>query len=136
MLERKLRLIQLLQDKYFDLHVCGSIGLFLHGIDLGREVGDSDVDLVKASDDIDKSNRVEDHESDGNDFDYAIDYKDIHFEVRIDPAQKFTTVIYKGELYRVSELDEIIKWKKEYAEKGYEKHQKDLDKIYSITHKY
>jgi hypothetical protein len=134
MLERKLKLIRLLQEKYDDLHVCGSIGLFLHGIDLGRDISSSDIDLVKSFDNIEQSNRVEEHESDGNDFDYAIDFKDMHFEVRIDPTQKFTTVIHNGFCYKVSELEEIIKWKREYAEMGYEKHHKDLEKI-SITHK-
>jgi hypothetical protein len=129
MLQRKLNLIYLLQQKYPDMHVCGSIGLFLHGIDLGRDIGLSDIDLVKAHDNIDLNNSVEEHGSDGDDFDYAIDKDGIHYEIRIDPGQQFEKVIYQGRVFNVSKLSTIISYKQEYADKGYGKHFEDLEKI-------
>jgi hypothetical protein len=136
-LEKKLKIISMLQEKYSDLHIGGSIGLYLHGIDLKRDVGNSDIDLAKAVDDIEKTNSIEEHFSDGNDFTYRMDKGGIHYEIKIDPEQKYVIKYHKGIAYRVTDLDTIIFYKQDYADKGYEKHIKDMARInsYLITQK-
>jgi hypothetical protein len=136
MLERKLRIIQSLQDKYPDLHVGGSIGLFLHGFDLKRDISDSDIDLAKSIDDINRvPDQVTDHFSDGCDFTYRIEKNGINYEIKIAPEQEFEIKYYQGVAYRVTKLETILFYKKDYAEKGYEKHIKDMEVInsYSLT---
>lgn len=129
MLQKRLDIILKLQEKYPDLHVGGSIGLFLHGIDLKRDISNSDIDLAKASDDIEKTNAIEEHGSDGNDFTYHMKKNGINYEIKIDPDQKYVIKHYNGIAYRVTELETILFYKRDYADKGYEKHLNDLKNI-------
>lgn len=132
LLPHQLKLIREFQEKYPLSHVGGSLGLFLLGYDLKRPLGD--LDLITPEFDI-KNIILEGVEStsDWNDFDFR--YRRwindggsiyIKFDISVDKEQKFTVVEYQGHKYNVSLLENIIKFKKQYADKGVEKHKNDL----------
>lgn len=131
-LSEQLKLIREFQEKYPLSHVGGSLGLFLLGYDLKRTLGD--LDLITPEFDI-KNKLLEDFDetSDWNDFDYRYRrwVKDggsvyIKFDISIDKEQKYTVVEYDGYKYNVSLFENIMKYKKEYADKGVFKHKADL----------
>ena len=127
-MEKQLKIIQAIQKKYPDCHVGGSIGLFIHGIRLSRLSDKTDIDIIKFFDNI-PEDKKEEAESAGTDFDYAFNMNGIKIDIRIDPTQTYETKWFRGIQYRVSTLENIIKWKKTFAENGSEKHEKDLEYI-------
>jgi hypothetical protein len=45
-MQYKLQILREFQTKYPDSHVGGSIGLYLHGIDLKRDISRTDLDIT------------------------------------------------------------------------------------------
>jgi hypothetical protein len=130
MLQQKLQLIQRLQQKYPDLHVGGSLGLMLLGFNLNRDMSISDIDLVKKVDDGRLTKRQSwTYDNARHDFHYRLEQNGITYDIRIDDEQKCTEVVFDGVVYKVSTLETILLYKKIYAEKGVEKHIKDLELI-------
>lgn len=126
-IEKQLQIIYALQQKYSDLHVGGSIGLYLHGIELSRDISNSDIDLCKMIDNINKPEALVDEGS--PDFDYRFEYEGFKIELKIDKTQEFDIIIYNGLVYKVSKIDTITSFKREYADKGFNKHEQDLVEI-------
>ncbi len=128
--ETKLEAIRIFQTKYPTAHVGGSIGLFLRGVDLKRDLSKSDVDMT--IDELEKSDRIFSAVS-AEDFDYSFK----HFfgpyytaiDIRICPEPSFDVIEYKGNKYNVSKLRDILYWKQKYADKGVQKHIDDLETI-------
>ena len=123
------------QEKYPTSHVGGSIGLMLRGIDLGRNLSKSDLDITIDEYDF-KEGDIEDLDlrSDFNDFDFCLVKKSdesmyVKIDIRVSPEPSFDVIEYKGVKYNVSKLRDIIFWKKNYAEKGVQKHINDLKVI-------
>lgn len=123
------------QEKYPTSHVGGSIGLMLRGIDLGRNLSKSDLDITIDEYDF-KEGDIEDLDlrSDFNDLDFCLVKKSdesmyVKIDIRVSPEPSFDVIEYKGVKYNVSKLRDIIFWKKNYAEKGVEKHINDLKVI-------
>lgn len=112
-----------LLDKYPNSHIGGSFGLFLHGLDLGRTIKDLDICLKSDPGTIpnDKFNP-----GSFNDFDYSIEWNGIKIDVIIAPDQKWSFIEYGGYNYRVTDFNIIHKYKRNYCEKGVEKHCKDV----------
>lgn len=117
------------QLDYPNSHIGGSIGLFLRGIDLKRDLNLSDLDIT--TDRFEFDSTIYDERSDANDFDYAI--KKEHqsngytkIDIRLDSNCKFDVITFEGISYNVSKLEDILKWKKIYADKGVKKHINDL----------
>ena len=129
----KLETLKEFQDKYPKAHVGGSIGLFLRGIDLLRDLKDSDLDITVDEFDCDTSSTEYLRRSDGNDFDHAIKkYTGVYYvkiDIRICPEPSFDEIAFDGVKYNVSKYEDIIFWKTKYAEKGIRKHIKDLEVI-------
>lgn len=128
----KLNLLRDFQAKYPDSHVGGSAGLYLHGIDLKRDISRTDLDIT-VPDFIEELKGVYDEDpSDSSDFDYVKMHKskDYYFcckiEIRVCPEPSYTTVEFEGHTYNVSLLSNILFWKRKYARKGVQKHIDDL----------
>jgi hypothetical protein len=134
-IDKKLQIVKMFQDKYPDTHLGGSLGLYLHGIDLKRDLKYSDIDLT-TPDNIDKNqlliiNEVQES-SNPSDFDYSLRYHPIDssvyvkIEIRISPEPGFIVIEKDGINYNVSKLKDIIFWKTKYANNGSQKHEHDL----------
>lgn len=131
----KLKVVKMFQDKYPNTHVGGSLGLFLHGIDLKRDLNKSDIDLTSADDiqlvfclenitDLVESSRP-------GDFNFAFRFNHSQtvytkIDVRITPEPSFEVINYDGIDYNVSKVRDIIFWKKKYADNNVQKHIDDL----------
>ena len=79
----------------------------------------------------------EDNKSDGNDFDSTFyiscrGWGGTKVDLRIDPHQKYETITYKGEKYKVALMIDVIEAKARYArQKGGQKHLQDLTELMS-----
>lgn len=130
--ELKLEALRKFQEKNPTSHVGGSIGLFLQGIELPRDLSKSDLDVV-----VDENFNCEEalkeyrERSDTTDFDLNIeaDHKGgwyTKIDVRISPEPSYTTAFYNGHQYNVSLVRNILFWKRKYAAKGVKKHIADI----------
>jgi hypothetical protein len=135
LLKKKLEYIHEFQLEYPNSHVGGSIGLFLHRIDLKRDLDGSDIDMTVDIFDkncIDKRHLT--RKSSGknkDDFDvsfnaYQSKYKYIKVDLRINPEPTFEIIEYGCTKYNVSKLNDILFWKQRYANSGIQKHINDL----------
>lgn len=129
-IQHKLETLFEFQQLYPNSHVGGSIGLYIRGVDLKRNLYDSDLDITSDSFDVDKHDDLIGR-SDNNDFDYALKkwHDDGYYtkiDIRISPEPSFDIIEFEGKNYNVSKLKDILFWKKKYADKGVKKHQDDL----------
>ena len=131
-IKHKLETIAEFQEKYPNSHIGGSVGLMIRGIDLKRNLYDSDLDITV---DIFSEITIKDNglvaRSDGNDFDFSLqkNHSDglyTKIDIRVDPTQSFDVIEFEGKKYNVSKLEDILFWKKKYADKGVKKHEFDL----------
>jgi hypothetical protein len=135
-IEEYLKAVKDFQDRIPNSHVGGSIGLFLHGIDLKRSLGQSDIDMTVedympekfANDKYDESSMPED-------FDYKYRYAIstqlyIKMDIRVCPEPTFEIINRNGIDYRVSKKRDILFWKDKYARKNVYKH---TDDMFTIT---
>jgi len=131
-MQYKLEMLREFQAKYPDSHVGGSVGLYLHGINLQRDISRTDLDLTVPDWIDDLKGMYNENPSDASDFDYVKMHKskDYYFcckiEIRVCPEPSYTTVEFEGHTYNVSLLSNILFWKKKYARKGVQKHIDDL----------
>jgi len=133
-MQYKLQMLREFQAKYQDSHVGGSVGLYLWGIDLQRDISRTDLDLTVPDwiDELSTTKGYREAPSDVSDFDYSImnKSKDYYFcckmEIRVCPEPSFTVIEDEGYSYNVSLLSNILFWKKKYARKGVQKHIDDL----------
>ena len=132
LLELKLQVLREFQDMFPGAHVGGSIGLLIHGINVGRDLSKSDLDIT-VPEEIDIYSMPRSTQgSEGCDFDYQITVDRGPFsgyakiDVRICPEPSFIILSYKGDEYNVSLLRDILFWKKKYADNGVQKHRDDL----------
>jgi hypothetical protein len=142
-LDKRLEIYKEIESVHPGCHIGGSIGLFLHGIDLGRAFVDSDIDIcsfkphgrgfrdtkkryseigLASSTDMDEVTYKSEVEEDGVE-------KRIKIEYKYDRTQDFKTVEYKGVTYRVTLPEIILGWKVLFACRGSKKHREDLDKL-------
>jgi len=132
-IEDYLKLVREFQHKYALSHVGGSIGLFLHGLDMKRPLNNSDIDmtlktLLPETFDIDDS----EESSNPEDFDVQLRvYPNkggyyIKVDINVNEKSSFDVIEHGGFKYNVSKKDEILEWKRKYADKGVQKHIDDL----------
>lgn len=132
-IEEQLEFIRDFQSKYPDSHVGGSFGLFLQGVDLKRDLRISDIDITMPDELTEPLNEKESdivERSDPSEFDYAY-VKNLpngyfKIDIRISPEPSYHQVIHDGYCYNVSKQKDILFWKKKFANKGVEKHIRDL----------
>jgi hypothetical protein len=129
----KLETLKEFQEKYPTSHVGGSIGLYLRGVDLKRDLSKSDLDIT-IDELIEEANSFYSIESSSNDFDYITKMHTdngsyIKIEIRICPEPSFDVIEFEGVNYNVSKYRDIIFWKTKYANKGIQKHKDDLETI-------
>lgn len=130
----KLSVLRKFQLEYPLSHVGGSVGLYLHGIDLKRDISRTDLDITipDFADTLDNHKEYDKCPSNASDFDYRTmsKTKDNYFcckmEIRVCPEPSFTVIEFQGFNYNVSLLSNILFWKKKYARKGVQKHIDDL----------
>ena len=142
-LDKRLEIYKAIESVHPGCHIVGSIGLFLHGIDLGRTFVDSDIDIcsfkpngkdfkylhkrysetgLASSTDMDEVTYRSEIEENGVE-------KKIKIEYKYDKTQNFKVVEYKGVTYRVTLPQMILGWKVLFACRGSKKHRADLDKL-------
>jgi len=127
MMESKLSIIRQFQDEHPTSHVGGSIGLYLRGIDLKRDLSKSDLDItIDYFNDIPIGFDLIKETSDANDFDLCLKKNGVKIDLRINPEPSFDVIIFQEKQYNVSKLRDIIFWKEKYHKKGYSKHKNDL----------
>lgn len=118
------------QRKYPESHVGGSVGLFLYGFDLKRELRDLDMTMPFYK--VDETKGSQWMRGSGSDFDICIEAKidgqEIDIDIKLD-NHPFNIVYFEGHPYKVSKLERILMFKKLYAEKGVTKHAMDLINI-------
>lgn len=131
-----LETVRKIQTLFQTIHVGGSIGLLLHGIDLKRDLSKSDIDLTDkdhiASNMFIESFEDTEESSNPEDFEYQFRYnypndRYIKIDISVFPDRQFDVIERDGFKYRVSKKDDIIFYKKKYAENGVKKHQEDLN---------
>lgn len=126
-IKEKIDLVYRLQDKYPTIHVGGSLSLYLRGLDIMSEK--ADIDLC-STDDIpslkEKAIINNVYSSFPQDFDYTLEHKDIKIEVKIDKKQTWDNIQYEGRWFRCTDVKVILKYKKQYLKKGYEKHREGI----------
>lgn len=134
--DKKLEIIRQFQNRFPDTHVGGSLGLYLHGIDLKRDLSKSDIDLVAAvplsfQEPLDIENTEE--SSNAEDFDYSFrtypmgyDYPYTKVEISVRKFIGWDVIEHEGYSYRVSKLPDIYYFKTKYAMKGVTKHIDDF----------
>ena len=142
-LDKRLEIYKKIEEAHPGCHLGGSIGLFLHGIDLGRTFADSDIDIcsfkphgkefkdiqkkyseigLASATDMDEVSYRSEIEENGVE-------KRIKIEYKYDRTQNFKVVEYKGVTYRVTLPQMILGWKVLFACRGSKKHRADLDKL-------
>jgi len=126
----KLEFLRDFQQQHPTSHVGGSMGLFLRGIDLKRDLTYSDLDITIDEMNVEETLKYESR-SNGNDFDFSLkhylgDNYYLKFDVRINPEPSFEIVEFDGHMYNVSKLRDILFWKQKYSSKGVQKHTHDL----------
>lgn len=135
-----LDVVRKLLTSYPQLHVAGSVALFLHGIRLKRWLATSnksDMDIIAPYFDIYdnvhpgyKVTHTEQKKS-GNDYDstheiITDDGRHIKMDVAIDPKEPFEFIEYNGFRYKVGKVEGILEAKVRYAMKGNQKHRNDV----------
>ncbi len=134
-IELTLKALRDFQVKYPESHVGGSIGLMLHGVDLKRDLGLSDLDITVPHEIDVASLEATSCRSDAGDFDYAlmVDCKKysqyVKMDIRMCPEPSFEIVYYGDHSYNVSRMRDIMFWKRKYAAKGVIKHINDITAI-------
>ena len=132
-IDHYLEAIREFQKKVPNAHVGGSIGLYLHGVDLKRPLGQSDIDMT-IEDYLPQNfgtEQIHKSSSSQSDFDYNFHFNIgtqlyIKMEIRVCPEPSFDK-IYHGEIYyNVSKKRDILFWKDKYARNGVNKHMNDL----------
>ena len=144
-LDTRLEIYKEIESAHPGCHIGGSIGLFLHGIDLERTFIDSDIDIcsfkphgkrlgleesrngyseteLASSTDMDEICYKSEIEGDGVE-------KRIKIEYKYDKTQDFKFVEYKGVTYRVTLPEIILGWKVLFACRGSKKNREDLDNL-------
>ena len=142
-LDKRLEIYKAIESVHPGCHIGGSIGLFLHGIDLGRTFVDSDIDICsfkpngKEFKDLQKryseiglaSSTDMDEVTYRSEIEENWVEKKIKIEYKYDKTQNFKVVEYKGVTYRVTLPQMILGWKVLFACRGSKKHRADLDKL-------
>ena len=129
-LEIKLETLREFQTKYPNSHIGGSVGLMIRGIDVGRDISLTDLDITTDKYEVTENTDYE-NRSDGNDFDYNVKkWFDsgyyVKIDIRISANEQYDIIAFNGHLYNVSKLQDILKFKRIYAKKGTIKHYQDL----------
>jgi hypothetical protein len=134
-LETKLKIIQDFQKKYPTSHIGGSIGLFIRGINLNRDLTLSDLDISIDKFEITKDNIKNisfiNKTSSRSDFDLCFNWinDDKTFEIIdlcIIPELNFDKVEFNNFVYNVTPIEHTIKYKEKYANENNQKHINDL----------
>jgi hypothetical protein len=122
--------IEVLQAKYPQLIVGGSVALFLHGIRLKRwDNVKSDLDIITPYYTLIEGSVSETNKPSGCDFDYSINLNGTKIDCLIEPKAKYEIVKFNDVNYKVVPLLTIIEAKLRYALKGNQKHIDDLNKM-------
>ena len=140
-LDKRLEIYKSIESVHPGCHIGGSIGLFLHGIDLGRTFIDSDVDICSfkphgkklvdsrySETDLASSTDMDEVCYESNVEENGVEKK-IKIEYKYDKTQDFKLVEYKGVTYRVTLPEIILGWKVLFSCRGSKKHREDLDKL-------
>lgn len=125
-----INVLRKLQTEFPQVIIGGSLGLYLHGIELPRVMknGVTEMDIIIPYY-IKLSNAQELKSRSGNDFDFSIIFEGIKLDVKIDNKQKYDIIELDGFKYKVSLLEYILAAKINYALKGQEKHKNDIHRI-------
>lgn len=123
------------QKNYPTSHIGGSIGLLIRGIDLKRDLSDSDIDITIDEFYLPPSDLVIER-ANSSDYDYSVTFHkesnyglSVNMDIRISPEPSFEIVGFEGNKYNVFKLRDILFWKRKYAKREVIKHSDDLEVI-------
>jgi hypothetical protein len=129
-IEHSLKYVKELQTKYPTLIVGGSVALYLYGVNLKRFKnwqGDLDFIMDKYTEiDIEKSEELPSN----CDFHKQGSYAGKKVDVRFDPVVKFEEILYRGSIYKVGPLEDILEAKCRYKR---EKDKQDIREMLKIN---
>ena len=136
----KLEVLKQFQCNYPESVLGGSIGLFLHGVGLKRDLTMSDLDFCMPdcskliNDKLKEEKIAQDKEMSGSDFRYKVNlkHKTESYYTKVEVSERdcnFVYKTYKGFTYKLQPLLDIFLWKAHYAFKGIPKHKEDLQEI-------
>lgn len=114
------------------LSLGGSLGLWLQGIKLNRlNEGVTDVDFTRyaLSDDTPTLRKIDGQEVSFDGMDVQGEYSGVCVEISSFDGSDVAFVEFGGFLYKVTPASVILSHKRNYANKGVEKHRKDLIEI-------
>lgn len=130
--------VRILQLRYPNLIISGSVALFLHGCRIDRwtkNLDKPDLDII-----IPYYYSIEGPGivlgtgyGSGNDFQHFYTYDDIKVDVRISNLQMYETVAYNGFKYKVGNLFDILEAKIRYGRQNNSKHITDIYDIVGKT---
>ncbi len=150
-MDKILKVLQNFQIKYPNSQIGGSVGLFLLGYDLKRDLSKSDLDILCDNYKVERKETktfneaklcqqmiddicLQSKSTSYSDFIDKYYEDDIKVEISKIIEAPAVEVIYNEFLYKVSPLATILKYKMKYALKGYEKHFNDIIQLINNGH--
>lgn len=131
-IRKKLQIIKKIQNLCEHSHVGGSLGLYIQGKDVLRNLDNSDIDIIlhdSSSLEYFKNNKKSKKTnvySKGFVLSVILNTSKQKVEFCVNPNMSYDTIEFEGSVYRVSKVEDILKFKKSYAKKGAYKHIQDL----------
>lgn len=136
-IDKKLELVREIQNQFPECCLGGSLGLYLHGIKLNRSLEYSDIDIIGKCD-LDKIQYSKKLCASSDDFQQVKMVKVEDRSIKVEVSEKeiiniggkdYIYIEYEGHFYCVNNLETILRFKKEYANKGSKKHYEDMKVI-------
>ena len=136
-IDKKLELVREIQGQFPGCCLGGSLGLYLHGIKLNRSLEYCDIDIIGKCD-LDKIQYSKKLCASSDDFQQVKMVKVEDRSIKVEVSEKeivnvigkdFIYIQYENFAFKVHNLNSILDFKKEYANKGSRKHYEDMKVI-------
>lgn len=130
-------LAKIIQERYPEVIIGGSAGLYLNGIKLERhkKTRASDLDLIipyYIKFESDREMIINEQGTSGRDFDFIMICNGVNVDIRIDPKQKYTYIEMDDFRFKVGCPESALEAKIRYIMQGNQKHKDDLYEIIGI----
>jgi len=130
-------LARIIQEKYPEIIIGGSTGLYLNGIKLERhrKARASDLDLIipyYIKFESDKNMIIREQGCSGRDFDFTMSCNEVNVDVRIDPKQRWHYIEMDDFKWKVGSPESALEAKIRYIMQGNQKHKDDLYEIIGL----
>lgn len=139
--KKRLKAIRKFQKLYPEAVICGSFGLYLQGIKIGRTLKNSDIDILLVGNSFIRKSpfiNLGNIPNSGSDFDISVSYNNIRIDIREYCPENPSSigVTFKGKVYKVQPIYDILQKKLEYCEKNAPSSEKHKTDINNMLHKF